>query len=223
MVLLDQKTKVIAFTLRTAQAQLERWRGQADLLDQQIGEAHDCFLRETTGAELHKAALAILQSLEQKWRGAFEKSLAGVVSEGLTTVFGRPLRIEVETKLVRGVSSSKIILYDGDLKIEDPLKADGGSLVEVMDFLLRILLTLSVRPPLRRLLLLDEPFSHVSAEYRPALCQLLQEMTKRLELQVAPLVSHEPEMADAADLTYLVEKPGGVTLIKRLRGPGEGE
>lgn len=217
--MLTDDINVVAFGLRTAKTQVERWRGQAELLDRQAEETQRAHAALTHDAEIHKEALVILQSLEKKWRGAFEQALATVVSEGLSAVFGRPITISIESKLARGVASVNITMTDGDVTTSI-LGAEGGSVVNVVSFLLRVLLTISVRPPLRRLLVLDEPFSHVSTEYRPALCQLLREMAQRLEIQIV-LVSHEEELADAAIVTYLVEKPGDEAEVKRLTGPNE--
>jgi len=214
---LAENTSIAIQVLADLHRRVERWRGQAELLDRQAEEVQRTRAVLTHDAEIHKEALVILQSLEKKWRGAFEQALATVVSEGLSAVFGRPITIGIESDLKRGVASVNITMTDGDVTTSI-LGAEGGSVVNVVSFLLRVLLTISVRPPLRRLLILDEPFSHVSAEYRPALCQLLREMAQRLEIQIV-LVSHEEELADAAVVTYLVEKPGDEAEVKRLTGP----
>ncbi len=101
----------------------------------------------------------------------------------------------------------------------DIIGAKGGSVVNVFSTLLRFLFTLSNTPELRRILVLDEPFSMVSAEYRPALCSMLQEMCERLGFQLL-FTSHEEELVESADTAYVIVKDGKGTL-ERLKSPEE--
>lgn len=202
-------------TYRALSQRLAHWQGQVELLDKQIVEQQTKLDDAELQVQYHGEALKILQALEEKWRGSFEQALAGVVSHGLTTVFGRELRVNIESEVKRSVASMTMTVTEGE-NTTGILGAEGGSLVEVMDFLLRVLLTLSSRPPLRHLLILDEPFSHVSAEYRAALCDLLRELAAQLDFQIL-LVSHEPEMADAADIAYLITKPEDQAVIQSLK------
>jgi ABC-type molybdenum transport system ATPase subunit/photorepair protein PhrA len=49
------------------------------------------------------------------------------------------------------------------------------------------------KPPLRRLLVLDESFRFVSKEFRPGIAQLLEELSGELGVQIIS-VSHIPEL-----------------------------
>jgi DNA repair exonuclease SbcCD ATPase subunit len=201
---------------RDLQQQVARWRGQADLLDRQIVDQSTRLAETRQGITQHEQALALLQRLEEKWRGSFEQALAAVVSHGLSTVFERELTVNIESKLMRGTSSMALTITEGE-NTTSILGAEGGSLVEVTDFLLRVLLTLSARPALRHLLVLDEPFSRVSENFRSSLWELLRELSRRLDFQII-MVSHEPDAEDAADRAYLISKPKDVAVIEELKG-----
>jgi ABC-type nitrate/sulfonate/bicarbonate transport system ATPase subunit len=82
----------------------------------------------------------------------------------------------------------------------------------VAGFLLQAVLVLLL-PNTTPLLFLDESFSQVSEEYRPALSQFIRELTERTELQVV-LVTHSDEFVTDADRVYRFSQQNGVTKVE---------
>jgi hypothetical protein len=188
------------------------------MLDARLGTIQQSIGAETAQAGRHEQALVILQELEKTWRGQYEADLAAVGGQGLSAVFAKTIEVVLESTIKRGVASLDFALITDGLRTR--IKgAKGGSVAQVLSTMLRLLTTLSNRPPLRRLLALDEPFSMVSAEFRPALCAMLREITERLDFQLL-LTAHEEEMLDAADVAYAVLDDGKGTL-KPLKTAGE--
>jgi ABC-type sulfate/molybdate transport systems ATPase subunit len=87
-------------------------------------------------------------------------------------------RTEAELKLTRH-----------GMTIDDPLNSSGGGVIDVAAFALRVACLILAQPPRRKVLFLDEPFRFVSAEYRPAIEQLLQLLSQELEIQIV-MVTH---------------------------------
>ena len=167
------------------------------------------------GWHIDDAALIILRELEATWRGKFEGALAEVGGRGLTAVFGQEIEVKVTSDIKRGVSNLDLALVTDGLET-DVMGSKGGSVVNVFDALLRFIFTMSNQTPvLRRILLLDEPFSMVSADYRPALCDMLREMCSQLGFQLF-FSSHEEELIESADVAYIIQKDGEGTL-ERIR------
>jgi hypothetical protein len=190
---------------------ITRSEGRLALLTSQRQEVED---RRTAAESLQEtltAALAVLQELEGAWRRSFESRLSSVVSDGLTAIFGEEIKLEVKSTVKRDATSMQLVLTQGGIEIDDIVGGTGGSLVSVLDVLLKILLLVSA-PDLRRVLVLDEAFRMVEARHLPALGQLLRELSQRLDMQFI-LVSHETELLDAADIVYEVAN-GGVKCIK---------
>lgn len=205
-------------TCQEITSRLNEWKGQAALLDSRIERTQANLETSETSHGHHEKALVVLQELEKTWRGTFEQALASVVSEGLSAVFEDEIELIFISDIKREVASLDIKLKTNGL-VTSLMGAKGGSVINVLSVLLRILLTISSQPPMRRLLVLDEPFTHVSAEYRSALCSLLDQMAERLDIQFI-LTSHEPELADAADVAYQILKDGRGTAVK-LKSPEE--
>ena len=198
--------------------QLNAWQGQAQLLDSRIERTKESLTTSETGHEQHEEALVVLQELEKTWRGTFEQALASVVGEGLSAVFGDEIELLFISDIKRDVAHLDMKLKTNGL-VTSLMGAKGGSVINVLSVLLRVLLTISSRPEMRRVLILDEPFSMVSAEYRAPLAQLLKEMAERLDVQFI-ITSHEPEISDAADVAYQILKDGRGTAV-RLKSPEE--
>lgn len=193
----------------TGSARVNALRGQRDMLDKQVSDCQGRLRQANEQSGYHDEAQMILQALEEKWRGNAGGALASVVSYGLSVVFGEPYELNIDSKVSRGVASTELTLTKSGLRT--PIKnAKGGSVLNVLSFLFHTILTTSSKPRLRPILVLDEPFSHVSAEYRPQVCALLRELCHRLGLQMI-IVSHEEELLEAADVAYLVELPEGKT------------
>jgi len=137
-------------------------------------------------------AQTIVQGIAQKVQSEAHLRIASIVTRCLHAVFGEDsydFRIVFDRK--RGKTEARL-LFVRDGKEYDPLSSSGGGVVDVASFALRLACLLLSRPVRRRLLVLDEPMKHLSSVYRPAICELLQRLTKELSVQMI-MVSHSEE------------------------------
>lgn len=188
-------------------AQLARLEGKAEELENGLATAIVDLTRHENRTEELEATLTFLQTMEAEWRERFQQGLAGVVSRGLTSVFGEEINVLLHTTTFRDTTSIELLIEQGALTTEVK-GAKGGSLVQVLSFLLKVLMLISARPALHRTMVLDEPFAMVSREYRPRLCELLTELNARLGVQFI-IVTHEPELVDCAKLAYEIKQQDG--------------
>ncbi len=210
-----EKSRLFLLTeeARTAESKVSQLEGQRTLLKQQIVVAERREEAARARAALREDTLDILQALEANWRRGFEEALASLVSHGLTAVFGEPVTITIETTVKRDTTSMRLLLQQGDVVMGDIVDGTGGSIVSVLSVLLHVLFVVS--SPLRRIVVLDEPFAAVADNHIPALGSLLRELSERLDMQFI-IVSHEEALMDAADVVYEVLPGGTVRQIKKL-------
>ncbi len=210
---LTQQVKTLQYDLGLVRASCHEWRGQATMLESEKSTLNTSMKEHSVREELLSAALVVLQQLEETWRGCYEVALAALGSQGLNAVFpDGTYEVLLESSIKRGASNLDIVLVKNGKRVR--LKGgSGGSVVQVLAYLLRHLITTSQRPGLRLLEALDEPFSMVAAEQRPALSTLVKEITQRLGFQLL-FSSHEDELLDAADTAYLVHPGGRVEQLK---------
>jgi len=126
----------------------------------------------------------LAQAVQQK---AHEK-ISSVVSSCLTAVFNDPYEFKIQFERKRGKTEARLVFVRRGLEV-DPLTASGGGVVDVAAFALRVACLVLHRPRLSRLVVLDEPFKFVSANYQDNVRAMLEELASDLGLQII-MVTH---------------------------------
>jgi len=139
-----------------------------------------------------------------------------LVTIGLQAIFEHDYAFRFHVEPKRGQAETTIIISDQGKDL-DPTTEMGGSVVDVVSLLLRVVLWTQMHERSAPLFLLDEPARMVSAQYRPALAAFLQRLSKELQVQFF-IVTHEPAIASSADRVFEVTKDGqGVSHVGILR------
>lgn len=119
------------------------------------------------------------------------RRISAVVSSCLKAVFDDPYEFQIafETKANRTEARIQFIRNGNAL---DPMSASGGGVVDVAAFALRIACLTLRKPALRKVLILDEPFRFLSAEYRPRVRSLIESLADEFGVQFI-IVTHLDE------------------------------
>jgi len=133
-------------------------------------------------------ALAVLQEVAAGLQQHAHQRISRLVSECLRTVFDEPYTFRIEFTATRGRTHAHL-LFERDGATVDPLSASGGGVVDVAAFALRLSALMLTQPPARKLLVLDEPFRFVSADYRPRCRVMLESLASELDVQII-MVTH---------------------------------
>jgi hypothetical protein len=193
-----------------ARAVLER---QAEALQRDI-ETH----RKRAGVLNH--VVALLAAAQEMWRGGFEAAVSELVSPGLTGVFGEPLTLVVEMGIQGDLPVAHFFVMDSTGLKTELMEADGGGLVNVTSFLLHTIVLLAARPSLGRLLILDESFGNLSADFLPQAAVLLRRICEEGRFQLIVIAQTGREaLVEAGDVVYDFAKRDGVTKVRQLRAP----
>ena len=200
-------------------AQLDRItieaEGQLKLIDAQLESALNSAQASGEEVTLLFHVNDILTGVEANWRRSSEKTLGDIVSRGLSAVFGEEIQVTIESRIVRDTTSMTLKLTQHGVALGNIIDSTGGSIVSVLNVLLKVWMIVNLKPQLTRVLILDEPFAAVEQRHLPAIGQLLRELSERLGIQFI-IVSHEPELIDAADIVHAVQTDGTVETIKNF-------
>jgi DNA repair exonuclease SbcCD ATPase subunit len=138
------------------------------------------------------AGLAFAQTVAEQVQAEAHRKVADVVSRCLAAVFPEPYTFTIKFVQRRGRTEAELaFVRDGEEY--GPMDAVAGGVLDVAAFGLRLSSLLLARPPLRRLLVLDEPFRHLSADLRPRVKELLEVLTRELGVQMV-FVTHDPAL-----------------------------
>lgn len=155
-------------------------------------------------------AADVIRSFSDAHSEHLKEDIERLVSHGLTSVFDEPMQFKVTTRLLRGASSVEFTLVSNE--VERPvLGSHGGGVAQVVGFVLRVVVTMLNRQ-LRPVLFLDEPFSQVSAEYRPRLAAFVRELVDSTPLQIV-MVTHDTDLPEVADVRYRFSSVNGTTRV----------
>ena len=179
---------------------LETIQYQIDQLNQQVFSAEESLKRER---KAYKKAHRYLKDVNIIWSKAqvvaqtiqqqAHARIAGVVTSCLHSVFTDDV-YDFQIKIVRkrGTTEANLILIKNGVAIEKPTDEDSGGVINVAAFVLRMACIIATKPKQRKLIVMDEPFHHVSKKYRPAVKNMIYKLAKDFGVQFL-IVTHEPE------------------------------
>lgn len=196
----DLRTEV-----RAVSSLVERRTGEFDSLMRSKGQLTER-IEQLTGLRLDlETAAGILNRIGDERQAGVQKQIEQVVTSGLQTVFDENLSFHMVTETKgKTVTTSFLIrtsLPDGSVVDTPVMDARGGGVAVTVGFLLRVVLTLLSNRGKSVVMLLDETFAHVSAEYEPRLAEFIRDLVDRTGLQIL-LVTHSTAFNDHADVVY---------------------
>ncbi len=173
---------------------LAEYRTKLNLAKEQL-TAEKKQLREAKVRVLDvQEAIELVQEVAQQVQHLAHQQIAGVVSRCLESVFGEDAyEFQINFVQKRGKTEAEMVLVRGGMVLDDPVNQAGGGVIEVVGFALRLVALVLGCPGRRRLLVMDEPFVHLSAKYRPAMRDLLEELSGEMGVQML-IVSHSEEL-----------------------------
>lgn len=168
-------------------------------------------------AELLEKVVAVVQKLTEISRKETLDKVAAIVTTALKEVKDPDLEFRINYRTERNQAAAEFVLYNSKLKMEmDPLQSSGGTLVDIIEFALKVSLLLKWQPQLTRVMVLDEALKHISAIDRPAMAQFVRQVAEKLNIQII-LVSHSEELLDHAHKIFKVSHDGYSSIVQMVR------
>lgn len=196
--------------------ELERRKGARDVIVKRLGQEKTELEETRTKMENLDEARLILQAVAQLTQQELEYKISELVTLALEAVFPDPYQLDLSFEMKRGKTEAVLSFVpstQGDeVELVDPLSASGGGAVDVAALALRVSLWSLQSPKTRPTLVLDEPLRFLSRDLQPKASQMLREISRRLGLQLI-IVTHEPNLLEAADKVFEVSRPRKVSKV----------
>lgn len=199
--------------LVSAERKLERRIGEAKALKEQGQRAKSQADDAQALVIACEEAVAFLNSFADERQERVQRRIEELVTHGVQTIFGDDMTFHVmsEQKANRSEVTFSLRSSMGDQVVETPiLDARGGGVAAVVGFLLRLIITMLREE--RPLLVLDETFAQLSAEYEPRLAEFLRELVDQTGVQIV-MVTHSEAFSEHADRVYRFGQKKGVTTV----------
>lgn len=195
---------------------LDMEAGQAIALAKrgQAAEAERDRLKELL--ETYEKTCKLLTTIGEQEQDIARAQVEGLVTRALQVVFGEELsfRLKPGTRGNQAVLDMLLVSEYGGGTLETPvMDARGVGMAAVVGLALRlVIMLLTPETEVRRLLVLDETFAHVSASYEARVAEFLREVADNAGVQVI-LVTHSSAYGEKADSRYRLSQAGGVTVV----------
>lgn len=177
-------------------------------------EKRDQLSQAVVKAQTHQsnveAAQALIQVTAQETQEQLKLHVQDLVQHALESIFPGKYQFHLNIDLKNGRTAADLFLTDTTGRRVDPVFGNGGGLVEVVAFALRIVGWSLART--HNTILMDEPFSAVSAGLRPAVINLLKDISSKLKLQFI-MVTHDEDMMATADRIFTITQKNGRSRI----------
>ncbi len=160
----------------------------------------------------HENVRLVIQAAAQAAQMNLAQDLAGIVTTALATVFEDPYEFVVRFTPRRNTTECDLKLMKDGVEY-DPLKSCGFGVADVCSIALRVAyLLLSGRRPV---LVLDEVFRHLDYRSRERVVYLLRHLRDEFQIQFI-IITHAPELVEAADRIFKVTKKKGNSIATRI-------
>lgn len=191
-----------------AQVNLPTWRKKVDDGLAKLAIARARCREERTALraldereEALEQATKLTQAVASHMQSQAHKQIASIVTKCLA-IFREPYTFRIVFDRKRGKTEARLLFLRDGLEV-DPVEC--GGVLQVGAFALRVAALVLTQPPMRRILLLDEPFSQVSEGYRHRIKSLIKSLSRELGIQFI-VVTHDRslKMGTVVDLGEVI-------------------
>lgn len=151
-------------------------------------------------------AQIIIQEVAKRTQEKIKFHIEDVVGLAISSIFGDQYNFELDFVVKRNKTECDMFLVDEEGNRFNPVDDNGGGVVDLVCFALRISLwNLQKRGKKNNTIILDETFKHLSKDNIDNVSLLMKELSDKLNIQFI-LVTHIPEFSEVADKVFEVKK-----------------
>jgi len=159
-------------------------------------------------------AQVFLQKVAQTTQEQLKIHVEDIVQLALDALFPDKYLFQIQFTIAYGKTTAELnfISKQSGYAI-DPMIASGGGVVDVCSFALR-LACWTLSKDIDKVIILDEPFKHLSVSLRENACIMIKDLSEKLNVQFI-IVTHMEELMECADkLIHVKLDKNGVSYIK---------
>ena len=212
----------IEFSLSELRSRYNQALGQKKMLERQKTEKEEALTRAKYDIEIWQQVQVLFSKVSEFARAQLKQKIQDTVTAALQAVFERDdIAFEIEMRTINNqpAASWSVVSYYGtgeDVSTVSgsPEEARGGGVSDVVSLALRLALLELARPRPAGPVLLDEVGKHISRNYAPNVAAFLKQYAQKTGRQII-LITHDPNLAEVADVSYRVSQENGVSEVER--------
>jgi DNA repair exonuclease SbcCD ATPase subunit len=192
--------------------------GQKQLLEQQLQELQNRLNETRQNLATWEQVQILFTKVSEYAREQLKTRIEETVTAALTAVFGEGYTFRINMRQLGNQPAAEwqVVSQYGDEEVAaSPEDARGGGITDVVSLALRLAMLEILKPRPEGPVLFDEPAKMVSAEYAGNLAYFLKQYAEKTGRQVV-MVTHNPQLAEVADKSYLVTQKDGVSEVREI-------
>ena len=192
--------------------------GQKQLLELQLQDNQNNLGQTRQNLATWEQVQVLFTKVSEYAREQLKARIEETVTAALTAVFGEGYTFRINMRQLGNQPAAEwqVVSQYGDEEVAaSPEDARGGGITDVVSLALRLAMLEILKPRPEGPVLFDEPAKMVSAEYAGNLAYFLKQYAEKTGRQVM-LVTHNPQLAEAADKSYLVTQKDGVSDVREI-------
>lgn len=198
--------------LKILRTRLEQQKGQKFQLKKSVDTITTEIREKERDLRRHEEAREVIREVGLKTQQQLAFHISDITSLALEAVFDNPYQLNVEFVQRRNKTECDLLFVRND-HIIDPIGGAGVGAIDVTTFALRIASWSMFRPHTRNVIILDEPFKHLSVDLQDRASTMIKELSSRLNLQFI-IITHEEALTTAADKVFQVSIRKGISKVE---------
>lgn len=195
---------------------LNRRKGERDLLERQLTEKKQSLAKEQTDVDVLIKARWVLTEVIRITQENVKEYIESLVTMAIRSVLiDRPYKFLVEFRTEGNRSNCHLLVQEADYEPYVPKDDQGGGIIDVCSFALRVVVWSLGRPRTMPVLYLDEPMRQVGETNSEEIARtrdMISQVTKECGLQLI-LNTHDTELASMADRVFRCVHDGVKSIV----------
>lgn len=192
---------------------IEQRKGKIEQIKSDIAELKNNVEASTVHLKDLEKAREIVKIVSLKTQQNLQFHISDIASLALDSIFPEPYKLVLDFVERRNKTECDI-LFERNGERMKPIDSSGVGAIDIASFALRIASWSMSRPKPRAVIILDEPFKHLSAEYHDAASEMIKSISDKLGIQFI-IVTHNRTFAGYADKVLTVKQNRSkVSIIK---------
>lgn len=183
---------------------------QRDFLVRQVVELKEKMGELRKFVEVCTKARWVLSEVTRLTQEKVKGYIENLTTMAIQAVFDREYRFVADFKIARNKSECYFSVKEG-VNEYVPKEEQGGGIIDVISFALRVVLWSLEKPRSRNVLILDEPFRFLGKLQEKA-GQMVKEVAEKLGIQII-MITHDFELSEIADKSFFVEQKNGISKV----------
>jgi len=204
--------------IQNARHRLERLKGTQEECKRRKKSLYKEKKKLSLARQNTEKALEVVKQVGLRTQQELEYHISNLVSAAISSVFPKePYTFKVKFIERRGRTECDLLLERGGEELS-PMTSVGGGVVDIVSFALRVAAISMSKGRVRPLLLMDEPFKHLSVDLQSQASMVLEELAEKIGLQII-YISHASNNFEAGTRVFTCDFKQGKSFLTTMEQP----